>query len=431
VECNTLRISAEVMSPIMQSIDDAKSEEVKPAEGACDSKTKPLSEDVVTGQAIVALLRALRAPSIKSPELVNLGITQEWLASHAEDIATRMGSLGEPNDVRQQQFFKRSFEDPALVKKLLSGIIDARWTDDSVWIHVKVKFADGKQWQAETTSLTPYVLPWTRTEGGRTSQTYNSDLSRAVAELLPLNAINRNRLDGTSFADRVVSAVANAVKQRWQEIGAEDEAGGALATLRKRYEVRRTEVSDHIGLTHGPDRYSNSPHETSLQADVREKEFPTNLVVGAVFPFEKGSPAGVNDFMRIGNKYERLVLENSWVMASLRSHPDLGAWLVFVRDASMSEKAMRMFAADMHALGREDLIDEVSAHRYDVSLLNYYGNELILFPDHHAIIWRWGKYRELFSWPSSSIKTQICENYPTVTEGCTAAVVDAQGQLQR
>ena len=30
-------------------------------------------------------------------------------------------------------------------------------------------------------------------------------------------------------------------------------------------------------------------------------------------------------------------------MASLKKHSDLGAWLMFVRDTSMSDKAMRIF----------------------------------------------------------------------------------------
>ena len=100
-------------------------------------------------------------------------------------------------------------------------------------------------------------------------------------------------------------------------------------------------------------------------------------------------------------------------MASLKKHGDLGAWLMFVRDTSMSDKAMRIFSSDMHDLGRDDLAREVSEHRSEVVLLNYYGNYLIIFPDHHAIIWRWGKYRDLFSWPADTLKTERCEDYAT------------------
>ena len=54
-------------------------------------------------------------------------------------------------------------------------------------------------------------------------------------------------------------------------------------------------------------------------------------------------------------------------------------------------------------------------------LLNYYGNYLIIFPDHHAIIWRWGKYRDLFSWPADTLKTERCKDYATSTEMHTRA----------
>jgi hypothetical protein len=389
------------------------------------------SEDTVSSQSVVALLTALQAPVIGSPELSNLGISHAWLASRSEDAAKRVGNLGEPNDAQQRRFFEKSFTDLALINRLLPQIVGASWTDDPVWVHVSIEFASGDHWTAETTSQPAFMLPWTCKGRGTTIRSFNADVSRAVAALLPKGAINRSRLAGDGLEDLVVRAVEPAIKQRWQQIGAEDKAGNALAVLRQRYQIRRSEVSDHIGLAYGPDQYHDSPHETNLQADVRLASFPTNLTVATVFPIENGNAVGLDNFMHVGAKYEQLVLANPWIMASLRKHSDLGAWLMFVKDASMSEKAVRIFTADMHALGRDDLSQDVSAHRDEVSLLNYYGNELIIFPDHHAIVWRWGPYRELFSWSASSLKTQRCEEYATVTEGCTAAVIDPNGNLKK
>ena len=97
----------------------------------------------------------------------------------------------------------------------------------------------------------------------------------------------------------------------------------------------------------------------------------------------------------------------------------------------MSEKAMKIFAADMHDLGRDDLAQEVSAHRTEIADLSYYGNEVLLFPDRHAILWRWDPNRDLFGWPASNVKTQRCTDYPTLNVGCSVAVVDPDGQLEK
>jgi hypothetical protein len=389
-----------------------------------------LSEDTVSPDAVLALVRALSAPEMPTPVLSNLGITRTWLEQRASEEGKRVGALGEPNDERQQKFFHDSFTDLTLVKRLLPRVVGATWTGDGVWVHFVVEFANGHIWTAETTSLTAFTLPWTCKADGKTTRTFNADISRAVARLLPEGAVNRDRLAGKGLEDQIHFQVEGAIKQRWQQIGAEDIAGEALALLREKYTIRRTEVSDHIGLHFGPDQYIDGTREKSLQADVRLDSFPENLTVATVFQLENGKAIGLDDFLRNGSQYERLVLENPWVMASLRSHSDLGAWLVFVKDASMSDKAMRIFAADMHALGRDDLTQEVSAHRYEVADLSYYGNELILFPDHHAIVWRWDPSRDVFAWPGSALKTQECSDYNTLNQGCVAAEVELDGSLK-
>jgi hypothetical protein len=397
-----------------------------------ERKVEPprLSEDTVNPDAVLALIRALSAPEMPTPSLSNLGITRTWLEQRAKAQAKHVGTLGEPNDERQQKFFHDSFTDLTLVERLLPHIVGASWTDDGVWVHILVEFSNGTSWTAETTGQPAFMLPWKCKAAGKATRTFNADISRAVARLLPKDAINRDRLAGKGLEDQIHFQVEGAIKQRWQQIGAEDMAGEALALLREKYKVQRTEVSDHIGLHFGPVRYREGTGEKCLQADVRLNTFPKNLTVATVFQLENGKAIGLDSFLLNGSQYERLVLENPWVMASLRSHSDLGAWLVFVKDASMSDKAMRIFAADMHALGRDDLAQEVSAHRYEIADLSYYGNELILFPNHQAIVWRWDPSRDLFEWPASALKTQRCSDYNTLNQGCVAAEVDLDGSLK-
>lgn len=395
-----------------------------------DAETRAITHDEVSQDAIAALLTALHEPALAAPKLENLGITREWLSQRADEAAKHTGALGEVNDEKQQEFFRRSFTDLLLIQKLLPGIVQESWTDDGAWVHVSVVFSDHTEWTAESNELPPFMLPWNCKVAGQTMRTYNANISRTVAALLPHGTVNKDRLAGVGLERLIEEAVETSIKAEWQRIGAEARAGTALAQLRSRYVVKRSEVSDHQSLTFGEEGNDGTPPVTYLQADVRLAAFPKNLVVATVFPIRSGNVEGVDTFLRLGSHYERIILANPWLMKSLRAHADLGAWLLFVRDASFSEKAMRLFAADMHALGRDDVAIQVEGHRKDVALLNYYGNELILFPDYHAVVWRWGAYRELFSWPASSLKTERCTDYNTVTEGCVGAIIAPDGSLQ-
>lgn len=392
-------------------------------DGPYGSASEATSE--IKPAVIQSLLSALREPTLSVPTLGNLKINHEWLESHVDEQLQNTGSMGETNGVRQREFFRQSFTDPTLIDKLLPGVVAERWTDDGAWVHVSVDFADGTTWTGETDALSPFMLPWKAAINGHTNKTYNADVSRAVAALLPEGTLNRNRLLGVGIERLIGSAVEIRIKARWQEMGAEEQAGTALAELKKRYLVRRSEVSSHQGLGFGDILTGNS-----LQADVRLASFPENLVVATSFPIRNGTVSDLHSFFSNGGRYQQLVLGNPWIMKSLRGHPDVGAWLYFMSGTSLSEKAERIFDADMREIGRPELITQVDGHREDVALLNYNGNQIILFPDHHAIIWRWGPYRELFSWTATSLKTQRCTDYNTSTEGCAGAIVSSDGKLQ-
>jgi hypothetical protein len=422
---NPLTITAEYNSiRIISSAADAV-----PDPSAEETQSPKLSHDTVDQRDVLDLVRALNAPPLSAPSLSNLGIDESWLEKHAIDATKHFGNLGEPNDDRQQAFLKKSFTDLALIGKTIPRVVGSSWTDDPVWVHVLVRFVNGRTIQAETTNQPPFMLPWIFEENGKKARTFNADISRAVAKFLPDASVNKGRLQGAGLVDQIVFQMSGAIRQQWREIGAEDKANSGLVLLRERYAIRRSEVSEHISLHFGPSR--PEPGVENLQADVRLPGFPQNLVVATVFPLQNGQAVGIDTFLRNGSRYEHLVLDNPWIMDSLKRHQDLGAWLIYVQDASMSEKAMKVFAADMHDLGRDDLAQEVSARRMEIADLSYYGNEVLLFPDHHAILWRWDPNRDLFGWPASRVKTERCADFPTLNVGCSAAVVGPDGKLAK
>jgi len=422
-ENNTFSISGDSLNILdMQESDDHAN---------TTPNTPKISEDVVSRDSVTRLVKALQAPAMRTPELSNLGITPAWLEQYIDKAAKSERGMMRGGDERQQALYRKSFTDLNLIKRLLPRIIGSRWTDDSVWVHVTVKFASSESWTAETQALTPFTLPWSCKVAGKTMRTYNADISRAVVALMPEKTMERYRISGEGLEESIRWPLESVIKTKWEMIGAEDQVGYALDLLRKRYTIRRSEVSYYNDPTFGTEPHQGVPLEANLETDVCLTSFPKNLAVATVFPLREGRAIGLEMFLQNGSKYENLVLTNPWIMDSLRAHSDLGAWLHFNQDASMSERAMRIFVADMHKLGRDDLAQQVSGHRDEVALLNYNGSELILFPDHHAIVWRWSNSHELFNWPSSSLEMKGCTDYNTLDVGCVAAIIKPDGSLQK
>jgi hypothetical protein len=394
-------------------------------------KNASLPAAPIDSKLIKALVIAISRPALIAPDPANLGITQDVLKSHADDWAEHSGYVGETSDAHQKEFLIASFSDLSLVRKVLPGVLNARWTDDGAWVKFSVRFSDGSNVIGSSDQLPPFMLPWKMDINGHKVSNFNAEISRAIAAVLPADAQNQERLKGTGFDQHLQRAMMTAVRSRWKEIGADDLAGDALAQIRKTYVVKRSEVSPFRSLAFYSSFDKEQPIKNNLHVDARRTNFPENLVDAAVFPMANDSPVGVNLFLSHAAKYEAMVLGNEWIMRSLHTHPDMGAWLYFIEDSSCSEKALKVFTADMHLLGKDELAHEVAEHREDVALLNYYGNQILLFPDHHAILWRWETrpYREPFTWPAASVKTEYCSDYNTSTEGCVGRVLDPNGNL--
>ena len=140
-------------------------------------KTPKISEDIVSRDSVRRLVQALLAPALRTPELNNLGITYTWLEQYVDKATKNDHGMIQGSDEKQQAFYRKSFTDLNLIRRLLPQIIGDSWTDDGVWIHVTVKFANGETWTAETQALTPFTLPWSCKVAGKAMRTYNADIS--------------------------------------------------------------------------------------------------------------------------------------------------------------------------------------------------------------------------------------------------------------
>ena len=181
----------------------------------------------VSAVQVQSLVDALSAAPLTGPDMTNLGITDEWLASKVE--SQKVGSQ-RPNPwtptiemtVGQEKLFQESFTNLNLVANILPYVGLSIRLDYFAYCKVELVFNDGSKLSAESYSYSVFMLPWSMKERGFT---YNADISRAIAALLPAESVNKNTLAGDELASELTFAVMNSIEREWNLLGPEEPAG--------------------------------------------------------------------------------------------------------------------------------------------------------------------------------------------------------------
>jgi hypothetical protein len=163
----------------------------------------------IDADALDALVASLSSPPITAIEPGRIGVDNDKMRTAAEDAATRM--------------YPRTLVDDAVARFMQPGVIAERiraldgsgpgWTDDNPAVRVEVVLAGGETVIATSHSQLPLMLPWTVERRGHTSQTFNPDISRNVADILPDGFVERDRVAGTYLEEFLAEAVAAVVRR--------------------------------------------------------------------------------------------------------------------------------------------------------------------------------------------------------------------------
>jgi hypothetical protein len=391
---------------------------------------------IIPIEKITALIEAIESPRVAEPDPENLGITTQWLQSHVEDAARYATYLdyqaGYPD---QQDLFRTAFTNERTIQARLKSLYQSFHTDDYPHISVQLSFDDGELLTVCSDSQHAFMVPWKVTRGGNSTETYNANISRAIFALLPAKFTNREDLTdeepyATGLLQELASGAGMEVKTRWEALGAQHKAGDALESLKRTYQVRRADVNSYHDLDFGKEWKDGRPHEENLHVDLWRPGAPENFVVDAILLHNGQQTEGVNDLLEKSGAYEQLVLSVGWLKKYLDDHPGDHAWLFYVHGRSLTEKGMRIFAADMKAAGREDLISTVSAVQDKAALLETGAGEYwIILPDKSAILWRWQSLSNVLLWKPKDFPTHECTEYGTATGGCSGTLVSSEGKI--
>src|SRR5207249_2159266 len=152
-----------------------------------------------------ALIAALRASIISEPEPSNLGLTPAWLDEQIADQKGRFRLEVARATASQRALLTDTLKNRQKIKRIVPALFNYVRTDDYPGATVEVTFEDGAKLTAETHSYYSFMLPWS--VGAQGEQTYNADISRAVANLLGKKSPNKDRLRGSTFAYELVETI--------------------------------------------------------------------------------------------------------------------------------------------------------------------------------------------------------------------------------
>ncbi|MBK8810314.1 MAG: hypothetical protein IPN69_06210 [Acidobacteria bacterium] len=384
---------------------------------------------------VEAFLDAVDEPDAEKPTMESVGISQEWLDSNALPAAKEYaGGFIELAAKNQVELFLSTFRDSQKINgEALIDFFRGGWTDDYPRIKITIREIDGTTIVVSSDSQPVFMLPWSIERGGKSKVNYNARISRTLSALLPKNFTNRERIAGEGFRAELAERIMRMIEPEWEMLDAENKAGPALAVLKRDFHILSAEVNFTHGLDFGKEWVNGNSDEKNLQATLRPIGEKTVLTYRLILVHNKGDVLNLDLFQADIGKYRELVFSVPWLRAAIES----GGYPVairFVRDASLSPKALERFMADMQKIGRPELALEVEKNRREIALisvgggLDYYNSYWLVMPDHRVILWRF-RYTFFFKWKEADFKVTECSG--NIPAKCVGAVIYPNGELAR
>ena len=178
--------------------------------------------DRVDVRTIESLETALNEPAIAAPELQNLGINQAWLDARALPAVKKYAGSFDDAAPNQKVLYKASFTNEFLIRQVVPNLFNFTRTDDYPSAKVEVVFEDGSTVSALSTSQYLFMLPWKVKRSAEEVTTFNADVSRAVAAMMPEKTTNRSRIAGDGLDVNLAEAVMRHIEKDWKLLDVEN-----------------------------------------------------------------------------------------------------------------------------------------------------------------------------------------------------------------
>jgi hypothetical protein len=392
----------------------------------------------VDADAVKVFLTSVREQVISKPSSANLGLSKQWLEANADAIVRDAQANDEDSTYwairsgtpKQKSLFKSSYANPAFIAKVLPEMFRCCHTDDYPGVNVTITYVDGSSVVVSSHSQSEFMLPWKLEENGTAAETFNSNISNALAKLMPDGATNRDRITGDGLALHLAGIVMDDIEEQWKLLGAESKDGETLSRIRTAYIIVTADMNSNHDVTFGIYSQKHGGEEENLHALVKKPTFPKGFSENVILLYRNGKAIGVDGFLNGASRYEQLVLSVPWFSRLQAKYPNWGTTLLWVHDVSFSDKAMKQFSADMHVFRKDALAEEVRKVQRDVAVLNVsYGDWWLVLPDKRMVLWRYESVSGLLGLKQADFRLHECTDYRDVTGGCVGAVVSPEGEL--
>jgi len=323
---------------------------------------------------------------MKEPSLDNLGMTPHWLDVAKHKSYTRFD--GRTLDKRQKAFFSRLLADKKKADAWMKVEYHDRLIrlDDYPSIVVTMRWLDGATFNLTSSEQTVYMLPWRL--GVRKTRTFNANISRALADLLPANALNRERLAGDTLAEEYATYLMGDSEDTLNRMNVEDTLGVQLLPLYKEFRIDTLALQARTS--------DDLDGEYALQAHVRLKSVPATNEFLNMTLFMAGAHklANAEKAVAAAQKYEHLVARVPWIRKYLGLHKDTSLEIRVVQDRSVSRRLAASLLTDLREHGKTTL-----AHKLKSSIPNmafFYLNgpnqayaRWFVLPDLKTLLWNY------------------------------------------
>jgi hypothetical protein len=303
------------------------------------------------GVPVEDLLREVRFDA-GAPTLQNLGITEQWLRDTAEGALPDRLKKAEQNE---KDLFLNSYRDVGLIEKLLPQITRGGWTDDYPSFSLRIMKADGSEVVVASDRQNVFMIPFAVAEAGELRYSFNANLGRAAAALLPGDFTNRERLHGDRLQHVIAEAVMREIEEELNRPETSNKLGPELQALGGRYSLKKTS----IGYLSSVDVEPMGEKYPRWNAELYRGDLPHNVFIGVSLPFEKKRLKNFDLFLTGIDAMVDHTLSVPWLSAYLKGHPDTSIEVRFVTDRSLSPKAAEYLLGTLKEFGAETLAAEV------------------------------------------------------------------------
>ncbi|GAC1637536.1 MAG: hypothetical protein NVS9B14_17510 [Candidatus Acidiferrum sp.] len=176
----------------------------------------------------------------------------------------------------------------------------------------------------------------------------------------------------------------DSIKPDWQNLDAEHLVGDQIAPILAKYSPIQNAVSCLSSI---------DTESCAWNAKLKAPASHQNLILGVSLPYkDKKQLSDVASFMERIPRYTELVESVPWLSAYMTNHPASVFELRFVKDKSLSTKALSSLSQDLRTHGKEKLagfVEENAAASAFLEINDGSGcwSRIVVFPNRDALLW--------------------------------------------